>query len=90
MGFVTRSRRDSLRANTVIRSFDIRVCFGFRASDFGFSAHSARFASPRGTALMIFAMMSSTFNAEAEGIKVDDIIAKIIKAVPRGEAKRAL
>ena len=31
-----------------------------------------------------------TFNAEAEGIKVDDIIARIIKAVPRGEAKRAL
>ena len=31
-----------------------------------------------------------TFNAEAEGIKVDDIIARIIQAVPRGEAKRAL
>jgi MoxR-like ATPase len=32
----------------------------------------------------------ATFNAEAEGIKVDDIIARILKAVPRGEAKRAL
>ena len=31
-----------------------------------------------------------TFNAEAEGIKVDDIITRILKAVPRGEAKRAL
>ena len=31
-----------------------------------------------------------TFNAEAEGIKVDDIIARILKAVPRGEAKRVL
>ena len=31
-----------------------------------------------------------TFNAEAEGIKVDDIIVKILKSVPRGEAKRAL
>jgi MoxR-like ATPase len=30
-----------------------------------------------------------TFNAEAEGIKVDDIITRIIKSVPRGEAKRA-
>ncbi|HEV7869328.1 MAG TPA: MoxR family ATPase [Chthoniobacteraceae bacterium] len=29
-----------------------------------------------------------TFNAEAEGIKVDDIIVRILKAVPRGEAKR--
>ncbi len=31
-----------------------------------------------------------TFNAEAEGIKVDDIIARILKAVPRREAKRVL
>jgi MoxR-like ATPase len=31
-----------------------------------------------------------TFNAEAEGIRVDDIITRILKAVPRGEAKRAL
>ena len=31
-----------------------------------------------------------TFNAEAEGIKVDDIIKRILKAVPRGEAKRSL
>ena len=31
-----------------------------------------------------------TFNAEAEGVKVDDIIAKILEAVPRGEAGRAL
>ena len=31
-----------------------------------------------------------TFNAEAEGIKVDDIIARIIKVVPRGESKRVL
>jgi MoxR-like ATPase len=31
-----------------------------------------------------------TFNAEAEGIKVDDIIARIINAVPRGESKRVL
>ncbi len=31
-----------------------------------------------------------TFNAEAEGIKVDDIIARIVKAVPRGESKRVL
>ncbi len=30
----------------------------------------------------------ATFNAEAEGIKVDDIIARILKAVPRGEAKK--
>ena len=28
-----------------------------------------------------------TFNAEAEGIKVDDIITRILKAVPRGESK---
>ncbi len=32
----------------------------------------------------------ATFNAEAEGIKVDDIIKRIVKAVPRGDAKRAL
>ena len=31
-----------------------------------------------------------TFNAEAEGIKVDDIITRIVKAVPRKEAKRVL
>jgi MoxR-like ATPase len=31
-----------------------------------------------------------TFNAEAEGIKVDDIIARIVKVVPRGESKRVL
>ena len=31
-----------------------------------------------------------TFNAEAEGIKVDDIIQKILRTVPRGEAKRTL
>lgn len=31
-----------------------------------------------------------TFNSEAEGIHVDEIIARIVKAVPRGEAKRAL
>jgi MoxR-like ATPase len=31
-----------------------------------------------------------TFNAEAEGIRADDIILKIVKAVPRGEAKRVL
>jgi MoxR-like ATPase len=31
-----------------------------------------------------------TFNAEAEGIKVDDIIARILKVVPRGESKRVL
>ncbi|MEA3212522.1 MAG: MoxR-like ATPase [Chthoniobacter sp.] len=32
----------------------------------------------------------ATFNAEAEGIKVDDIITRVVKAVPRGESKRAL
>jgi MoxR-like ATPase len=32
----------------------------------------------------------ATFNAEAEGIKVDDIIVRILKAVPRGESKRVL
>jgi MoxR-like ATPase len=31
-----------------------------------------------------------TFNAEAEGVKVDDIITRIIDAVPRGESKRVL
>ena len=31
-----------------------------------------------------------TFNAEAEGVKVDDIITKILKAVPRGDAGQAL
>lgn len=31
-----------------------------------------------------------TFNAEAEGIKVDDIIMRVVKAVPRGESKRVL
>jgi MoxR-like ATPase len=31
-----------------------------------------------------------TFNAEAEGIKIDDIIQRIIAAVPRGESKRML
>ncbi|HSI10882.1 MAG TPA: MoxR family ATPase [Chthoniobacter sp.] len=31
-----------------------------------------------------------TFNAEAEGIKIDDIIMRIVKSVPRGESKRVL
>jgi len=31
-----------------------------------------------------------TFNAEAEGIKIDEIISRIVKAVPRTEARRAL
>jgi MoxR-like ATPase len=31
-----------------------------------------------------------TFNAEAEGINADDIIDRILKAVPRGEANRVL
>ena len=31
-----------------------------------------------------------TFNAEAEGVKVDDIVARIIEAVPRGEAGRVI
>ena len=31
-----------------------------------------------------------TFNAEAEGVKVDDIIARILEAVPRGESGRVL
>ena len=29
-----------------------------------------------------------TFNAEAEGIKVDDIISRIVEAVPKGEVRR--
>ncbi len=32
----------------------------------------------------------ATFNAEAEGISVDDIVTRVLKAVPRGEAKRSL
>jgi MoxR-like ATPase len=32
----------------------------------------------------------ATFNAEAEGVTVDDIVGRILKAVPRGEAKRTL
>ncbi len=31
-----------------------------------------------------------TFNAEAEGVKVDDIISRIVDAVPRGESKKVL
>jgi MoxR-like ATPase len=31
-----------------------------------------------------------TFNAEAEGIKVDDIVARILEVVPRGESGRVL
>ncbi len=31
-----------------------------------------------------------TFNAEAEGIKVDDIIKRIVDVVPRGESKKVL
>jgi len=31
-----------------------------------------------------------TFNAEAEGIRVDDIIKRIVDAVPRGESKKIL
>src|SRR5687768_2189553 len=31
-----------------------------------------------------------TFNAEAEGIRVDDIITRILQSVPRGEAKRVI
>ena len=31
-----------------------------------------------------------TFNAEAEGVTVDEIVRRILKSVPRGEAKRAL
>ena len=32
----------------------------------------------------------ATFNAQAEGVTVDEIIRRITKSVPRGEAKRAL
>ena len=31
-----------------------------------------------------------TFNAEAEGIKIDDIITRIVAAVPRGQANRVI
>ena len=31
-----------------------------------------------------------TFNAEAEGVTVDDIVRRILAAIPRGEAKRSL
>jgi MoxR-like ATPase len=31
-----------------------------------------------------------TFNAEAEGVKVDDIITRIVDAVPRGESRGVL
>jgi MoxR-like ATPase len=31
-----------------------------------------------------------TFNAEAEGVKVDDIITRIVNAVPHGEVRRVL
>lgn len=31
-----------------------------------------------------------TFNAEAEGIKIDDIITRIVQAVPRGESKKII
>lgn len=31
-----------------------------------------------------------TFNAEAEGIRIDDIITRIVQAVPRGESKKIL
>jgi MoxR-like ATPase len=31
-----------------------------------------------------------TFNAEAEGITVDEIIQKILDATPRGDAKKVL
>jgi MoxR-like ATPase len=31
-----------------------------------------------------------TFNAEADGITVDEIITRILKVVPRGEAKGSL
>jgi MoxR-like ATPase len=31
-----------------------------------------------------------TFNAEAEGITVDEIIQKILDATPRGDAKKIL
>jgi MoxR-like ATPase len=32
----------------------------------------------------------ATFNAEAEGVRIDDIITRIVQAVPRGESKRVL
>jgi MoxR-like ATPase len=32
----------------------------------------------------------ATFNAQAEGVTIDEIIRRIVKAVPRGEAKRTL
>ena len=31
-----------------------------------------------------------TFNAEAEGIKVDDIITRMVAAVPRGQGGRVI
>jgi MoxR-like ATPase len=31
-----------------------------------------------------------TFNAEAEGIQIDDIIRRILEATPKGEAKQVL
>jgi MoxR-like ATPase len=31
-----------------------------------------------------------TFNAEAEGVTVDEIIKKVLDATPRGDAKRIL
>ena len=31
-----------------------------------------------------------TFNAEAEGIKVDDIITRVVAAVPRGQGGRVI
>ena len=31
-----------------------------------------------------------TFNAEAEGVRVDEIVRRILKTIPRGEARRAL
>ena len=31
-----------------------------------------------------------TFNAEAEGVTVDEIVRRILKTIPRGEARRAL
>jgi len=32
--------------------------------------------------------MIATFNAEAEGITVDEIIRRILEAMPRGEVKK--
>ena len=37
---------------------------------------------------MLLHRLVPTFNAEAEGTKVDDIITRILEVVPRGEAKR--